>query len=118
MRFIQRDWRHWKLKFELLRFGVLLLVVALFWIGIELFSTYTTSVEPVAYQKYLEPLNPTLDLDMLENLAARTVPIDEFTPVAAPTTSPLPIPKLSRSGSASSSGETASVSGSLSGVGL
>lgn len=99
MRLAIKDYRHWRFKYELMRFGVLLLVVILFWIGIELYSTYISTEVEEDYLVQIKPLNPALDLDMLEDLSQRTDSPSDFA-IALPSSQPstlLPTPKPSSS---------------------
>ena len=81
MRVIVKDYRHWKFKLELMRFGILLLVVAVFWVGIELYTTYSSTTIPDDFTKQIDPLNPALDLEMMEELSRRTDAAEDFSVV-------------------------------------
>lgn len=118
MRLIIRDYKHWRFKYELMRFGVLLLVVMLFWIGIELYSTYISTELEDDYSVQIEPLNPALDLEILDQLSRRNDAPSEFSIVLPESTSAPTAPKqtpqpTSRPRAASSSALTATSSGEL-----
>jgi hypothetical protein len=89
MRLIIKEYKHWRFKYELMRFGILLLVVMFFWIGIELYSTYLSTEVEEDYSVQIEPLNPALDLDMLNELTRRSDAPEDFVVVKA-TSSGLP----------------------------
>lgn len=117
MRLIIRDYKHWRFKYELMRFGVLLLVVMLFWIGIELYSTYISTELEDDYSVQIEPLNPALDLEILDQLSRRNDAPTEFSVVLPQSTlvpAPLKqIPQPSKPKASSSSALTATSSGEL-----
>ena len=78
MRYILKDVRQWKIRYDLLRFGILTLVVVLFWAGIELFNTYSSTTIPEDYSEEIKPLNPTLDLEMISEIESRVDAPEEF----------------------------------------
>lgn len=98
MRFILKDVRQWKIRYDVLRFGVLLLVVVIVWAGIELYNTYSITTIPEDYSKEIEPFNPSLDLEMISEIESRVDTPEEFVVVvesddeeeAATTPSPEP----------------------------
>lgn len=117
MRLIIRDYKHWRFKYELMRFGVLLLVVMLFWIGIELYSTYVSTELEDDFSAQIEPLNPALDLEILDQLSRRSDAPTEFSVVLPQSTSsPTPqkqIVQPTKPRVGSSSALTATSSGEL-----
>lgn len=78
MRLLIRDLAHWKFKYDALRLGVLTLVVILLWVSIELYLAYTRTTISSDLEPYLEPLNPSLDIDLITGLSDRFVPPAEF----------------------------------------
>jgi hypothetical protein len=78
VRFILKDVRQWKIRYDVLRFGVLLLVVVIIWAGIELFNTYSTTTIPKDYSKEIEPFNPSLDLEMISEIEGREETPEKF----------------------------------------
>lgn len=78
MRFILKDVRQWRIRYDVLRFGVLFLVVVIIWAGIELFNTYSTTTIPEDYSKEIEPFNPSLDLEMISEIESRIDAPEEF----------------------------------------
>ena len=78
MRLIIRDIRHWQVKYDTLRFGILSFIVVTAWIGFEIYHAYTTSTINPEVEKYLTPLNPSLNTKVLDNLANRFVPPEQF----------------------------------------
>ncbi|MFC1653403.1 hypothetical protein ACFL1M_00975 [Patescibacteria group bacterium] len=78
MRLIIKNVSKWKARFDLMRFGVLTLVVVLFWVGIELYKTYSETTIPEDYSIQIEPLNPSLDLEMVDLLSTRVELPEEF----------------------------------------
>ena len=78
MRFILKDVRQWRIRYDVLRFGVLSLVVVIAWAGIELFNTYSTTTIPEDYSKEIEPFNPSLDLKMISEIESRVDTPEKF----------------------------------------
>ncbi len=78
MRFILKDVRQWRIRYDVLRFGVLFLVVVIIWAGIELFNTYSTTTIPEDYSKEIEPFNPSLDLKMISEIESRVDTPEDF----------------------------------------
>ena len=76
MRFILKDVRQWKIRYDVLRFGVLFLVVVIIWAGIELVNTYSTTTIPEDYSEEIAPFNPSLDLEMISEIERR-IDVDE-----------------------------------------
>lgn len=112
MRLFIKDIKHWRFKFELMRFGILLLVVVLFWVGIELYTTYSNTTIPEDYTEEIKPLNPALDLDVLDQLERRVDAPEEFEIVlpddveTSPQSITTPPPTERPTNQASSSGES------------
>ena len=102
MRFILKDVRQWRVRYDVLRFGILFLVVVIVWAGIELYNTYSTTTIPEDYSKEIEPFNPSLDLEMISEIESRVDTPEEFDIVienedeeeATATPSPEPEPTL------------------------
>jgi len=78
VRFILKDVRQWRIRYDVLRFGVLFLVVVIIWAGIELFNTYSTTTIPEDYSKEIEPFNPSLDLKMISEIESRVDTPEDF----------------------------------------
>ena len=78
MRFILKDIRQWRIRYDVLRFGVLFLVVVIIWAGIELFNTYSVTTIPENYSKEIEPFNPSLDLEMISEIESRVDTPEKF----------------------------------------
>ena len=101
MRFILKDVRQWRIRYDVLRFGVLFLVVVIIWAGIELFNTYSTTTISKDYSKEIEPFNPSLDLEMISEIEGRVDAPEDFSVVVesedeeeeGTTTTPSPEPE-------------------------
>ena len=78
MRFILKDVRQWRIRYDVLRFGILFLVVVIVWAGIELYNTYSTTTIPEDYSKEIEPFNPSLDLKMISEIENRIDTPEDF----------------------------------------
>jgi len=86
--------------------AVLTLITIFFWAGFEVYRSLTIKPEPSVPPAILNPLNPNLDVDSLNNIQQRLYFDDSqigstsatITPVVAPTASPLasatPIPVI------------------------
>lgn len=71
-----------KFRRNLLIIGTLSLVSTLLWMSYSLYDVYRKDDTDPEIQQYLEPLNPSLDLDTLNSLQDRYMPPSDFTILA------------------------------------
>lgn len=115
MRIIIKDVRQWKIRFDILRFGIMSLVVVVVWAGIELYNTYSSTTIPEDYSDKIEPLNPSLDLEMLSEIESRIDAPENFSVVVETEEDEVPLTQQTKLASPSSileSSPPASESGS------
>ena len=108
MRLIIQDLKHWKLKRDALRFGALTLVIAILWVSLELYWAYTRTTVSTEIEDYLVPLNPSLDLTILDTLSGRYVPPEDFEILTTSQTDQLLVGSLPTQVSSPSAGATTS----------
>ncbi len=76
-----------KLSQELLTLAVLTVITVFTWIGLEVFRTLSHADPVKIPQDQLEPLEPNLDLKVIENLSQKeTVAIEELNLTSPPLT--------------------------------
>ena len=90
---------------KIVTIGILTLITIVFWVGFEVFRTFTQKPESPVPQSVIDPINPTLDQTALsklqdrmyleENQIGQTVahtPEPTPVPTVAPTIAPSPTP--------------------------
>ena len=79
MRLIIHNANQFKLKQDLLWVGVSTLATVIIWIIYSVYVAFTQSTVDPQINKYLTPINPTLDKAVLAQLEDRYLPPDSFT---------------------------------------
>ena len=76
--------------------AVLTLITIFFWVGFEVYRSFTVKPVPPVPAEVIKPLDPNLDIKTLNSLQQRmvitasTVPLATSTPIPSPTIIPLP----------------------------
>lgn len=52
---------------------ILTLITVVFWVSFDIFRVFTTKAVPVVSDEIVEPLNPKLDVDTLDQIEKRGV---------------------------------------------
>lgn len=69
-----------QLKANMFFSGILALIIIILWIGISVYNAYINQKPDTSIQSLLTPLNPTLDLETLQQFKnSRLTPSDSFT---------------------------------------
>ena len=113
MRLVVHDYKHLKLKQDLLWVGTSTLVTVLFWIAYAVYISFRKDYSDPTAEKLTTPLNPNLDQELLQGLTQRYSPPENFTVLTiaedesgAVSRLPQQTGSASNSATASSSGQT------------
>ncbi len=78
MRLIVHDYKHLKLKQDLLWVGTSTLVTVIFWIAYAVYSSFTKEYSDPLIEQLATPLDPTINQEVLNSLSDRHVPPEPF----------------------------------------
>lgn len=103
---------------KIVTIGILTLITIVFWVGFEIYRTFTQKPEAPVAENIITPLNPTLDQTVLSKIQERMY-LDEGqigqTVITAATPTPLPTiaPTVAPTASASAQPSTSPVESPL-----
>ncbi len=76
---------------NILIISIMTLITVFIWIGYEVYHAYTATTVPTVVRELIQPLNPSIDEAIIENIKEKyQIPTEELEVVTQPLPSPSP----------------------------